>query len=119
MKKKDFDEEFPLVLRSETMQNFMYGIDEQCLRMEKRIDWLEAELKTAQDALWKEKHQQFLASNKMMSDILVATLSTPKAESVGPVGAVVLATIMSMKPNKEIKEYIQSIARTLDGQEEL
>lgn len=59
-------------------------------------------------------HQKVLDSNRMMADILTATISTPKAETVGPVGAVVLATIMSMKPNKEIKEYIQSIANTLD-----
>jgi hypothetical protein len=118
MKRKEYDEQFPLILRSHTMQSIMDRLDSQCLFMEEKIDFLAKELKASQDEVWKMNHQKFLDSNKMMADILVATLATPKAETVGPVGAVVLATIMSMKPNKEIKEYIQSIANTLDRKED-
>lgn len=49
MKKEEFNEYDPLVLRSSTMSYIMYEIDERCFYMEEKINFLEKELKASQE----------------------------------------------------------------------
>ena len=108
MKEKQFEQ----LIVSRTMAEFFYGLDDKCKSMEDYIKQLEQERDEWRDKYNAEMHNRFKESQKMMGETLKAALlgadigPAPSMESLGTVGATMIATIRDFTTIKQVHEYI-------------
>ena len=108
---------FPVELRSHFLLSMIYKVDEHLVAQEKMIEEQDNKIKDLQKKMSDRLNQDLASSQNMIANVLNACISTPSVNSLGPVGATVIARIRDMATIDEVKDYIEDI--TKDNEEEL
>ena len=107
----------PVELRSTFLLNMICKIDNHIAEQEELIREQNDTIKDLQEKMSDRLNQDLVNSQKMMANVLSACISTPSVNSLGPVGATVIAKIRDMEKIDEVKGYIEEIIK--DNEKEL
>jgi len=99
-------------VRSKTLQNALYSLDDHIGDMEYTIEKQQEKIKELQNKLFKEYNKSIENGNKMMANTLLAAIGIPEdISTIGSVGATVMMNIYDMKDMKEVRSYIDKIRK--------
>ena len=96
----------PVEVQSRIMANWFYGLDSQIVNLESKLNHYKKEEEKYRELYYKEVNRAHQASFANMANTLLACIGTPKASSLGTVGATMLARIRNMQTIEEVHKYI-------------
>ena len=101
-----YDDMPPIILRSRGLNNALLDLDDYILSLEENVEGLIKERDELRKEIGDKISQDFKDSQQMMVSTLLACIGTPPVESLGTVGATLLARIRDMKTIEEVHEFI-------------
>jgi uncharacterized coiled-coil protein SlyX len=108
---------FPLEIRSGFLQSIIHRVDEHLVEQEMIIEGQDEKIKELNKELGDRLDKDLKDSQLMIANVLSACVGTPSINSIGLVGATVIAKIRDMDNIKEVKDYIEQIVK--DNEQEL
>jgi len=108
---------YPVEIRSAFLLSMIAKVDNYIMQQEDIIDKQSDTIDNLQKAAGDRLNQDLEDGHKMMTNVLSACIGTPSVNSLGPVGATVIAKIRDMTKIEDVQNYIESIVK--DNQKEL